>query len=155
MAKANVQRSVRSARHPAGGETVRRFVDGPARASWTSMTMTSMPGSPSKRSCLSTGCRSTASLAACSSSTTTSPGTGTLDDEVRCSHPRFGDIQGKIVGWTRIWAGTGRYGTVDLGVAMGTGVTGDGDVLDVDYTVDADPVAEPVIASSLGNKFYA
>jgi hypothetical protein len=79
----------------------------------------------------------------------------TLEDELRCHHPRFGDIQGKVIGWTRIWAGSGRYATVDLGVPLGTGATGVRDVGDVDYTVTAQAVAEPVVASALGNRMYA
>lgn len=79
----------------------------------------------------------------------------TLDDELACYHPRFGNIQGKVVKWTRIWAGTGRYVTVELGVPLGTGGTGEGDVEDVDYVVNAPAVVEPVIASGLSSRLYS
>jgi hypothetical protein len=74
------------------------------------------------------------------------------------NHPRFGPVTGKIVGWERTWSGGqggGRFSTITLGACLGTGATGDGDVEDVDYEVDAEDVAVPVDATALGIPGYA
>jgi len=63
-----------------------------------------------------------------------------------------------VIAWERSWQGGdqgGRYGTITLGVCLGTGVTGEGIVEDVDYTVDAETTAVPVNAFALELPAYA
>lgn len=81
-----------------------------------------------------------------------------MAQSIRADHPRFGTVTGKVVSWAREWIGGDRpyrSGTITIGACLGTGAAGVGDIEDIDYAIDADPVVEPIDADSLGNPNYA